>query len=454
MYKKRKKGISVLMLFLVLAVFVLPLSAAGKVEEKADEMVITYWHHEAPEHRVEAFDRVNKLFEAENPGVKMVQEVVMWEDAWTKSLSALQAGTTPDFQFSIPDLTISMYQADAIVPVTELINELDDAYSMFPNQKNMYYYDGEYWGIPIFTMIMTMTYRPELLQKYAGISEIPDNWDWNDVIKVAKKVTENGKGDVYGMGVGAARNLMTSEQIYVFLRGAGAEIFDEKGNVVFNNPRTVEALKMYAELFKYNPPGAIAWNWGEIESNIAAGTIAMSPFFQAVQKRLNDVFDTDDYAASHMPFFPGRTERGTLTYPNEIHIFKNTTKDAERYEMVKKFIRFIMRPDINAELTAKHEPGTFYPTTAAAAAAPEYWNDPIVKRFKGIHEVAMEALLGYATLYGFEYGEWVNLGIGDISGADVFAEVIHNVVSGQMTAEEAAAWGAREMEKYSIPVGK
>ena len=61
--------------------------------------------------------------------------------------------------------------------------------------------------------------------------------------------------------------------------------------------------------------------------------------------------------------------------------------------------------------------------------------------------------LEYATLYGFEYGRWVNLGIGDITGADVLADVVHRIVTGQMSVEEAVKWGAKQMEKYSEPTG-
>ncbi len=60
----------------------------------------------------------------------------------------------------------------------------------------------------------------------------------------------------------------------------------------------------------------------------------------------------------------------------------------------------------------------------------------------------------YATLFGFEYGKWVNLGIGDITGANVLSDTINKVVSGQMTPEEAAAYGAEQMAKYSSPVGQ
>jgi multiple sugar transport system substrate-binding protein len=428
--------------------------AAGKKEpvekEPAEKAVeITFWHHEAPSHRVAAFQKVIDLFQSENPNIAVNQEVVMWGDAWVKSLSALEAKTLPEFQFSIPDLTLTMYNAGALAPITDLVEEMDDRYRFFPNQKNMYHHKGEYWGLPVFTMVMLMTYRPSVLEEFVGTTKPPETWE--ETVEYAKKITEGSDEEVYGIGIGGAKNLMTDEQAYIFLASAGARFFDEDGKVIFNNPHTVKALTMYKELFRYNPPGAEAWSWGEIELNIAAGTIGMSPYFPSVQKRFHEEFDSSDYAAAHIPMFKGSTRRGTITYPNEVHIYKQTLGNSVKLDAVKEFVRFMMRPEINAILTSGQEPGGFFPTTEAAANAAEYWDNPIVKRFENIHQVAMEALQDYASLYGFEYGKWVNIGIGDITGADVLADVVNKIVSGQMSVRDAVAWGHREMEKYSIP---
>ena len=413
---------------------------------------ITFWHHEAPAHRVAAFQKVIDLFMKEYPNINLKQEVVMWGDAWVKSLAAVEADTLPDFQFSIPDLTLTMFKANALAPITDLVKEIDEKYQVFPNQKNMYFHNNEYWGLPIMTMVMLMTYRPSFLEKYVGTKEPPKTWD--EVLDYSKKITEGSLEEVYGIGIGGAKNLMTDEQAYIFMASVGARFFDEKGNITFNSPQTVEALKLYNDLIKFAPPGAEAWSWGEIELNIAAGTLAMSPYFPSVQKRFHEEFDSSDYDAAHIPLYKNRTERGTITYPNEIHLYKKTLEKPGHKEAVYDFVRFMMRPDINAILTSGQEPGGFFPTTVVASQAKEYWDNPIVKRFENIHKVAMEALQEYAGLYGFEYGKWVNIGIGDITGADVLADTVNKVVSGQMTPEEAAAYGAEQMKKYSSPVGQ
>jgi ABC-type glycerol-3-phosphate transport system substrate-binding protein len=64
-----------------------------------------FWHHEAPAYRVAAFQQVIDTFNRENPDIQVRQEVVPWGEAWSRTLAAIRAGTTPDFQFD-PSLTL------------------------------------------------------------------------------------------------------------------------------------------------------------------------------------------------------------------------------------------------------------------------------------------------------------------------------------------------------------
>lgn len=418
---------------------------AGNNSEK-EPITLTFWHHEAPEHRVAAFDKIVKKFETENPDIKIQHELVNWGDAWIKMLAAIEAGNPPDFQFSIPDLVNTAYRADAILPVTDLVNELDKEYGFFKNQTKTYYYDGEYWGVPVMTMVAGFTYRPSFLEKYLGTTEPPKTWD--EVLDYSKRITEASNKEVYGIGLTGGKNLLTNELSYAFLAAAGGRFFDEKGNVIFNSPETVKTLQFYSDLFKYSPPGSEAWLWGEHEMNMASGTIAMAPYFPSVLIRFNEL-NSDDYAMAPMPTPEAGGKPGTITYPNEIHVFKQA-KERGHLEAVENFIKFALNPENNAILTYEMEPGCFYPVTKKGVESPELWDSPLIKRFENINRTAVEAL-DYATLYGFEYDSWVNLGIGDITGASVLADCVEKVISGQMTAEKAAEWGQNEMEKMSIP---
>ncbi|MEM3808218.1 MAG: hypothetical protein QW413_06480, partial [Nitrososphaerota archaeon] len=75
-----------------------------KIEKPVE---LTFWHHHAPPPRQAAIQKAINLFMEEYPMVKVNIVVVPWEEAWPKTLSAIAAGTTPDVEWSIPDLTIA-----------------------------------------------------------------------------------------------------------------------------------------------------------------------------------------------------------------------------------------------------------------------------------------------------------------------------------------------------------
>lgn len=124
-------------------------------------------------------------------------------------------------------------------------------------------------------MVMLLTYQHSHLEKYVGTTESPKNWD--ELLEYAKKYTD--PPDVYGIDLSGAKGLMISEIAYVFLTNLGAKFFGEEGNMIFNSPETIKAMKMYKELFQYALVGAEVWSWGKMEMNIVSRIIAIVPYF-------------------------------------------------------------------------------------------------------------------------------------------------------------------------------
>jgi multiple sugar transport system substrate-binding protein len=443
--KMKVRG-SVLKLGLVLILTAGFLSMGG-VAFSADPVKLTFWHHEAPSHRVMAFQKAIDLFEKEHPNIKVKQEVVAWGDAWPKTTSAIRAGTTPDFEFDIPELNLTAYMAGGIVPVDDIVKEIDEKHGYYKSNLGMYLHDDHYWSVPIWTMVFTWLYKPNYLKEYVGTTDPPKTWD--QVAEYAKKLTVDKDGDgeidVYGIGLTGSKSLCTQEFVWAVMTTYGVRIYDKNGKVAFNTPETVKALETYKKLWQYAPPAATGWIWGEIEMNFASGKIAMMPYFPALQKRLFDAGDMDLDGAS-LPM-PPDGQRSTIIYPNGIMIFKSAEKRGVVDE-VKEFIRFIMKPEINAILTAEQEPGAFLPVTETAAASDAYWKDKYIAAYPNLNKVAVEEVQ-HGTLYGFTHGKVVNKGIGDVSGANILAEVAEKVIIQGESAESAAAWGHKKIEELS-----
>lgn len=407
---------------------------------------IVFWHHEAPEERVNTFQEIIDDFNAANPQYNVRQEVVMWGDAWVKTATAISSGTAPDFQFGIPDLMLTAYKNDGIIPVTDLVKELDQKHDFYQSQLDIYFYNNEYWGIPIFTMLWGVCYRPSIVEKYLGHTNPPETWD--NLLNYAKTITEKSNKEVYGMGLSSAKNLMADESFYAVMASSGSMPFDENGNVIFNSQETIDALKFYKELCKYSPPGHEAWSWGELQTNQTVGTVAMT--ISDLQLEVNlDEMGSSDYGVWPMPLKKKGAKPGTMTYPNEISVFK-AAKDRGNLDGVYDFVRFVLEPEHNSKLIEMCA-GSFLPVTKTCAESKELWEKPRMKRFEEANRTAI-GFLEYATLYGFEHGKWVNLGIGDYVGANLFSDTMSKVVSEQMTPEEAAAWAQGEMEKLSVPI--
>ena len=435
-----KKWLLIAASLLGVMAFVFSAYGAGNVE-------LTFWHHEAPAHRVAAFQQVINLFEKENPNITVKQEVVGWGDAWTKTLAAIKSGTTPDFEFDLPDFNLSAYMAGGIIPVDDIIQDLNSKYTYYNSVLVMYKHDSHYWSVPIWTMPMELIYRPSYLQKYVGTARPPKTWV--EALDYAKKLTVDtdgdGKPDIYGIGLTGSESLCTQELVWAILATYGAHIYDQDGNVALDSPETVRGLETFGQLWKYTPPGASGWIWGEIEMNFAAGKIAMMPYFAGLEKRLFDAGDLD-FGVAGMPI-PSGGKHATLQYPNGVMVFKSA-EEKGHLAAVKAFIEFMMRPDINALLTAGMEPGSFVPVTEAASIAPAYWNNKYISAFPWQNDIVVREVK-YGNLYGFTWDKVVNKGIGDVIGANTLAEVVQKIIIGGETAEAAAKWGADQIRALS-----
>jgi multiple sugar transport system substrate-binding protein len=414
-------------------------TAEGKIE-------LIWWHHEPVDYRMAAFQEVIDKFEAENPDIHVVQEAVPWDDVYAKTLAAIKTGTGPDLQMSNPVVTIYAYEAGGTYPVTDIVNEIDQEQTYFPNILKPYYHHDEYWGVPIWHISEALLYRPSMLEKYIGTTEAPKTW--TELTEYAKKLTVDTDGDgtidQYGIGLAAGKNNCTPEQMWNFISQAGIDIFDENGNVAFYNPDTVKAVEYYTSLFEYTPEGVTGWGWGEIEMNFPSGTFAMTPYYGAGLKIFYEQ-GIEDLAAAPIPLMEGG-QKNALFRPEDIMVFKSA-EERGHLDAVKKLIKFIMKPEIHWIITAKQEPGLYYPSTKAQMDAPYFWDYPVHAKYPEVVKTIAD-VANYGSLYGFAHGA-VNLSAGRIEGANIMADMLQKIIVEGTSADEAVKWAHDEMVKLS-----
>ena len=202
----------------------------------AEPVNLTLWHMEQPPHRVQRMQELLDEFNKANPDIVVKQEPQSWGEVYAKAPAAMSAGNGPDLLFTIPDFTTVMKGIDAVVPVDDLVKELDAKHGFVPATLAPYQYDDHVWAVPAYNMAISLWYRNSAL-KAAGI-EVPKTWsEWK---AAAEKLSADGK---YGIGLPANKQLYTDQTVYSFMVNNGAaDIYKDDGSIDFDKPQTVGGL--------------------------------------------------------------------------------------------------------------------------------------------------------------------------------------------------------------------
>ena len=144
-------------------------------EAKPLEGEITFWHSFTQGGRLDNIQAAADAFVKENPGVKINIETFSWADFYTKWTTGLASGDVPDMSTALPNHVVEMIDADAVIPLDGLIDEIGrDRFYEAPLTE-MTAKDGHTYGIPIYSHAQVMWYRKDLLKKYN--LEVPKTWD-------------------------------------------------------------------------------------------------------------------------------------------------------------------------------------------------------------------------------------------------------------------------------------
>ncbi len=420
-----------------LILFLLLIGMSFKTNVQSAE--ITIWHMEQPPRRVRVFQEVIDDFNKENPDIYVKQQVLDWMDAYQKSIAAIQAGKAPEILFTLPDFTTTIIKTGAVRPVEDFVKDLDAKYHFIDCAIKPYTYDGHIWAIPAYGLVDLMWYRKDLFTKIGLDPDKPPK-TWNELLEVNESFKEN---NMYGIGVPASLHMYTDQVIYSFMITAGAhELFDEEGNIIFNNPKTIKTFDFYKKLVDSSPPDATGWSWAEPQLGFCNGTIPIVVSMPAFLEQFEEIsgVDASNAGCSSVPIADEDGQRGSIYYSNGMMVL---TDDEEKLSAVKKFIDYLFEPETYTKWILM-EPGQFAPVTAAIA--PSYWSDPVVSKYKSAVELMIEEC-EYGKLFGFTREGVVNEDIGKISGQNILAQTVQRMAILGYSPEEAVAWGEAKMKE-------
>lgn len=220
-----------------------------------------------PEGQSDAMIALEKRCE-EQTGIKLNVEVVPHEQVNVKLETALAAKASTYDIFGIDIIDLPKYAAAGwVTPLDDYITPEMKA-DILPFAKQGVVYQGRWLGLPWKAEWMSFVYNKKMLQD-AGYDHPPRTWE--ELVEMSLALKKKGIVKypmVFTWGAGY-------EQITVdwvmLVKSLGGELFDEKGEPIFNQGAGVQALQlMYDMMHKYEivDPAALTLRGGGTRRDI------------------------------------------------------------------------------------------------------------------------------------------------------------------------------------------
>ncbi len=220
-----RKYISLCLLIIITLVFAacsndsdshLPKDTDGEVNDNSElEGEIVFWHSFTQGPRKDYMQNVADAFMDEHSKVKIKIETFAWPEFYTKWTTGLTAGQVPDISSALPTHVVEMIDADAIIPLNDVIDNIgrDRFYEAALREGTV---EDNNYSLPIYTHAQVMWYRKDLLE--AANIEVPETWD--ELYEAAVKISETT--DVYGLSVPmGSTDMMATRFLNYYVRSSG-----------------------------------------------------------------------------------------------------------------------------------------------------------------------------------------------------------------------------------------
>ncbi|ARP75384.1 ABC transporter substrate-binding protein [Bordetella genomosp. 6] len=225
-------------------------------------------------------------FKAKQPGVKVSVVQMSPNDAYLKIPAAAAAGGLPDVIWTTYGLApwLDGMKGGKLADVSDLIDRLGkDRFD--EDALKQWSYRGAVACVPVARTPTYLMYRADLFKK-AGLAA-PESWD--DVIRAAQKLNDPANGK-YGIAMPGKTDFSPRFAYGMILYSMGGSTFDAQGNPIFESAASIDALKVYKQLYAYSPPGSLNFGFSEIQRALAQGRVAMTisnPSSMATFQRTN-----------------------------------------------------------------------------------------------------------------------------------------------------------------------
>ncbi len=405
------------------------LFALGTRGVSAQETTLTFWsvRLNTPELQA-ALLPILQQFEAEHPGIKVVNEPVSGNLVYPKFLTAVQGEQMPDIAEAYSYHPLQFAALDQMEPMDDIIAEweadgrLADIVNEFAYKK--FYWRDHYWGVPYNLDPRAIYYRKDILEQ-KGIAP-PTDWDSFQAAVIAAHDPAN---DISGLAFPAGDFHIAQHFFMGFMFQAGGSILNEQGELVFGttardaNIRALTYLTDFATKHKVTPEGIAAWNTDDAHTYFAQGRAA---FAMGTGRLIAQVTNENPDMLPNVGILEtlqGPVAKLTAGFYNPMFLWnKSPGLDA-----AKTFVRWFVSPGRLEPLYAA-APGQHWPIFKSEFNTPRVQANPLLQDM-------LTKVIPYTTDFAYPGTGIPEMGV--IDGEKLFATPVNEVVVGAKTPEQA-----------------
>lgn len=283
-----------------------------------------------------------KLFEKQNPDIKVEIETVGFGDYFTKLATVIAGGNAPDvYELNYENFTTYssrgiLYNLDSLINNAKLNTSIINSNALEAFQSN-----GVQYGLPYSFSTVVLIYNKDLFDR-AGVSYPTDSWKWEDVLNAAQKI-RNLDPMIFGL-----YQPITFNELYKMVQQNNGSLLNQDGTrFTLNTPENIETLQyMVDRVLKYNVMPTDAQlagigDWDLFMSGRLGMIITGSWAFPTFKENVD--FDWD------ITVEPGNTKKATHFFSNGLVI----SKDTDNPEAAFKWLSFLSTSKEVAESRVK-----------------------------------------------------------------------------------------------------
>jgi multiple sugar transport system substrate-binding protein len=208
-----------------------------------------------------------RRFEKFHPGIHVKLLMVPWEQGEQKLINMITTESPPDLAYVGSRHIPLLAEMKALLPLD------------IPTERQSEYFDGiwkmvtwkeKIYGIPRAFSTKTLYYNSELFDQ-VGILKPPETWA--DLFEAAKKISE--ETEAYGFALAGKKFVSTTTQFFNFVFQNNGEVVNEKGQIVLQDNKIVEALEFYLSLAQFSEPGPTAYKREDLSHLFREGKVGM-----------------------------------------------------------------------------------------------------------------------------------------------------------------------------------